>query len=680
MTLTESTTHTASRRVRRSIVAGAVLGAFVVSGLIILTGDSLGAEPLPGLPAIDPVPGWLSTALRVAGDLAAVATVGCLLGASVLDPGQGRTVSPHGLKWLGRASIAALLWAITIGVSLPVRLAELLGVGLGEVGPSGVLGFASDIGQGQALLLSLALSVVVAITARVVLSGAGTYALLLTAIVALLPPVFTGHSASSSGHAAATSSLAVHVVAVTLWAGGLLVLFGAWRMRTPRLTTAARRFSRLAGWCFVAVGLSGVVTAATRLTGPADLVGTAYGRLVLVKVAIFLVLGTAGWWHRKHSLAALGSGAPRAFLRLAGGELILLFAAIGVAVGLSRTETPPTTEVPTATEILLGYPMPGPLSLAEFLQPYPDVFFPTVIALAVGGYVAGLRRLRRAGVRWPPGRTVAWLSGWLLVLVVTSSGLARYGPVLTSVHMIQHMTLSMLAPVLLVLGAPMTLALRALRPASEPGVRGPREWISAALRTRTLRILSQPLVALTIYVLSLYGMYFSGLYELALRSHAAHLLMFAHFLLVGFLFFWVVIGIDPAPDRPAHHYRVLLLMIWIALHTIFALTLMQSNSVLAADWFASLERPWGASPLNDQQTAGGIAWGFGDIPIVGIMGALVAQWVRADRREQAQLDRTAARAARTGRPEDDPHERYNAHLRDLRAADQVRPGRPNSGR
>jgi len=228
--------------------------------------------------------------------------------------------------------------------------------------------------------------------------------------------------------------------------------------------------------------------------------------------------------------------------------------------------------------------------------------------------------------------------------------------------MVQHLLLMMIAPILAALSGPVTLALRALPKATDPAWPGPREWLMSALSSRTAKMLTQPLVALALYVVSIYAMYFTGLYELALRSHAAHLLMVLHFLSVGYLFFWTIIGIDPAPHRVAHPVRMFVVIVAMILHAFLGVALMQSRSPLAADWYTQLARPWGPTPLDDQHTAGGIAWSFGEIPTLLVLGALFVQRWRADQREQRRLDRAADRAEAEGH-EDDALATYNVLAR-----------------
>ncbi|HEV2089040.1 MAG TPA: cytochrome c oxidase assembly protein, partial [Cryptosporangiaceae bacterium] len=272
-----------------------------------------------------------------------------------------------------------------------------------------------------------------------------------------------------------------------------------------------------------------------------------------------------------------------------------------------------------------------------------------VVVALLGGY---LYALSAWGPTLAPGRRPATRSQRACFLLgIAALWMAGDYPVhdlaegwLFSVHMVQHMAMTMLAPVLLALGGPATLALRALRRATEPGMRGPREWLVLALHSRAARALTHPLVALAVYVVSLYGMYFTGLYELALRSHAAHLAMFAHFLAAGYLFFWVLIGVDPAPRRVPYPLRVVLLFASMVFHAFFGVAIMQSTAPIAPEWYAELNRPWGPSALDDQHTGGGIAWAFGEVPSLLVAAVLLLSWARSDEREGRRLDRAADRA------------------------------------
>jgi putative copper resistance protein D len=638
------------------VLAAAVAAALLVAAAALWMGGAVDARSLPGLPDAGPVTPWALPLLRVLGDLAAAVTVGCLLAAAFAVPGRvdergRRRVSPHGYRWLRAAAAGAAVWAVAAAGALLFTLSDILGRPVSVVAsPRTLWSFTTTIEQGRALLLVVLGAAVLAVLARTILSPTSAAVLAVLAVATAMPPVFAGHAASAGNHQLAVSTMLLHVAGVLIWTGGLVALLLGHRLPTAGLSDAAHRYSRVALWCFVAVGLSGVANAWIRLPALADVTGSGYGRLVLVKTAALVALGTAGWLHRRVTLPALANGRRRAFVRLAAGEVLLMAATIGVAVGLSRTPTPGSGPVePDLTADLLGYPMPGPVTPQALLTDWlVEPLYATLAVVAIGVYLAGVLRLRRRGDQWPPLRTATWIAGWIVILVVSSSGLARYGPVLFSVHMIQHMALTMLAPVLLVLSGPITLGLRALRPSADPALRGPREWLLAVTHSRVAHALTHPLIALAFYVSSLYAMYFTGLYEVTLRSHLAHLLMFAHFLLAGCLFFWILIGIDPTPRQLPYPVRIPLLFVSMVFHAFFGVAIMQSEAVIAADWYAALQRPWGGTPLADQSVGGGIAWAFGEIPSLLVMGALFFQWARSDEREQRRLDRAADRAeART---------------------------------
>ena len=201
-------------------------------------------------------------------------------------------------------------------------------------------------------------------------------------------------------------------------------------------------------------------------------------------------------------------------------------ATVGLAVALGRSAPPDSGAVPSRIETILGYDLAGPPTLGRlaFDWRFNLLLGSAALALAVV-YLLGVRRLVRRGDSWPVGRTVAWVAGCAGLLVATSSGLGRYGPAMFSVHMAQHMVLGMLVPILLVLGAPATLALRALPAAGRYRPPGPREWLLAALHSPPARWLTHPLVTLPLFVGSYYTLYFSGLFPAALPEHWAHLLM-----------------------------------------------------------------------------------------------------------------------------------------------------------
>lgn len=651
-------------------VATAVVALFALL-LLLWYGGGAARESLPGLP--DPgSTGWLLPTARIGSQLSAVVTVGLLFAAVVLSPRDGGRLSPTAYRRIRAARWPAAAWGVCVLAQLCLTLADLLGLPVHDaVSLTTVVNFATAVPLGRSLTLSASLAVLVAVICAATVRVRGATVALLAAVAAVVPPIFTGHAAASGNHQVSISGLILHVVPVTLWAGGLLALLLSGRAPTDQLTVAVRRFSPLAAWCLAAVALSGLVSAAVRLPDLHAVAGSRYGQLVLVKAVILVGIALVGWQQRHAALPALAAGDRRRFTSMAITEVLLFAAAMGAAVALSRTPPPVTsTAQESAAESLLGFPMPGPMTGTALLGDWlPEPLYLSLAVVAAGLYVVGAVRLRRRGDAWPAARTALFLGGCTLLIVATSSGLARYAPVLFSVHMGQHLLLNMIVPILLVVAAPLTLALRALRPAIDPAWPGPREWIQQALHSKALRVVSHPLVAVALYVGGLYAMYFTGLYELALRSHAAHLVMVGHFLATGYLFFWVVIGVDPAPRRAPYPARMLLVLAGMVFHAILGVTLMMSNTVLAADWFTALARPWGPDSLADQRLGGGLAWSFGELPMGGVILTLLVQWIRADEREARRRDRAADRAAAEGR-EDAELAAYNAMLAELAARDR----------
>ena len=346
--------------------------------------------------------------------------------------------------------------------------------------------------QGSAWLVAASLAAFAGVVAREADRPLGAWVALLIAIGATLPPAVTGHAASAGSHDLATSSLVMHVVGVVMWVGGLLALI--WYARTDGryLPLATRRFSPLAFWAFICVGVSGAVNALIRVGDVDALFTTQYGAVVLMKVMAFVALGLLGWAHRRHMLPQLEEGRPRAFMRLAVVEAAIMVVTIGIGVGLAATAPPGSgaTEAPPPAEVLLGFPMPEAPTVLAILSGWRlDLLVVGVLLASAVLYGRGVRTLRRRGDRWPVGRTVAWYAGLAIIAFGTLSGLAAYGRTTFSLHMTQHMTLSMIAPLLLVLGcAHHTGAPSAHRPQSHPN--RPVHASGCSPRSRALSVAS----------------------------------------------------------------------------------------------------------------------------------------------------------------------------------------------
>jgi putative copper resistance protein D len=292
-----------------------------------------------------------------------------------------------------------------------------------------------------------------------------------------------------------------------------------------------------------------------------------------------------------------------------------------------------------------------PLSWATSVTEWTFAPLPLVVTVwAVGLYVLGVRALRRRGDRWPVGRSIAWGIGMGAFYVVTSSGFAAYDTVLLSVHMAQHMVLSMVVPLCLALGAPVTLALRTLP-------RTPRRWLLAVLHSRVAKVLSFPPLTFGLYVLSPWALYFTGWYDASLSSDYVHEMMHVHLVTVGALFFWPIVGIDPLPGRVSHPFRMLLVVMTLPFHAFLGVTILGQETLLGAAHYAALRdgpmASWLPDARSDQELAGGLLWSSGDLVGLILFGVLFAQWVRASmkeaEREDRRLDRLEAAAERGAR-------------------------------
>ncbi|MEU6663434.1 cytochrome c oxidase assembly protein [Streptomyces sp. NPDC046821] len=303
-----------------------------------------------------------------------------------------------------------------------------------------------------------------------------------------------------------------------------------------------------------------------------------------------------------------------------------------------------------------------PFTLGRGLEWSADPFFLIGCLVALGLYGWGVVRLRRRGDSWQTGRTISFVVGVLTVMLVMCTKLNDYGMVMFSVHMVQHMVISMLSPILLLMGAPITLALRAM-PVARRGAKGPRELLLALLHSRYMRIITHPAFTIPLFIASLYGLYFTPLFDFLMGSKVGHIGMMVHFLAVGVIFFWPIMGVDPGPHRPGYVLRMLELFAGMPFHAFFGIALMMASGPMVGTYMhppASLA----IDALSDQTAAGGIAWAFSEVPSVLVLLALLFQWKKSEDRQARRKDRAADRDG------DQELAAYNAYLASLNTRGQ----------
>lgn len=560
-----------------------------------------------------------------------------------------------------KAQLAAGLWLITSALAIILTLRNILGTSLAEALEGDTLrSFLTQVELGRYLGAQLLLVAAITLLLPFLRAVLPTIFISLLAIIALAIPVFQSHSASSGSHTLAIGSLVIHVAALSLWVGGIFAI--AFIAQGDRRWVLPR-FSQMALWAAIAVVASGVTNAWARLNF-ADAWSSSYARIVLVKVALTALLIYLGYRNRK-SLESAESTGWGFVTRLVAVEALIMGALTFLGSWLSTSE-PPTREGPIATtaESLIGIATPGEPTFRRILFTYePDALIIGVLLLLVALYVKGVVVLTRRGDKWPVGRTVAFAFAISIVDFATSGGLGVYALFSFEYHMIAHMLIGMVAPICLVLSAPITLALRTLpqgRTSEERGVRGSA---LALLHSRYSAIITHPISALAVFDGSLFLLYFTDLFGNLMQSHVGHLLMTGHFFLAGFLFFHVIIGIDPNPRKVPYLVRIVMLFAAMSIHAFFSIALMSTTTLIDGGYFASLETPWLGDLLDDQRAGGSIGWAMGEIPIILALIATFILWMRDDKRESKRIDRNEARLAAQGEP--DELAQYNNYLSKL---------------
>ena len=569
-------------------------------------------------------------------------------------------------------AIAALTWAIATGISIVATLANILGTDLSEaLDPTSMRSFISQITLGKYMFAQLCLALLVALVAIRIRGVAGANALLLLSLAAIIAPVFESHSASSGSHALAIGSLVVHVVAISLWVGGLVAITF---LKAQDRALALPRFSALALWAAIAVSASGTANAWARLNFQSAW-SSEYARMVLLKILLTVALIFFGYLNRRQLKGSLKLNGKQ-LGRLISVEVLIMAITTFVGSKLSTMQPPLRAESSVLDPGLAvaGIATPPPPNLWRLVSLYdPDALMIGVLVTAVALYIRGVIILTRRGDKWPVGRTVAFALGISAIDYATSGGLGVYAKFSFEYHMIAHMLLGMVAPIGIVLGAPITLALRTLpqgRTSQERGVRG---TLIALLHSKPAAVFTNPVSALALFDGSLFVLYMTPLFGNLMQSHLGHLVMSVHFLLAGILFFHVIIGIDPNPRKVPHIVRIVILFAAMSIHAFFAVALLSTTTMLDQGYFASLQTPWNLDLLADQRAAGSVAWAMGEIPILLALVATFIQWMRDDSRETKRIDRNEARMAAMGEP--DELAKYNAYLSSLAEQDRDGKGR-----
>ena len=415
----------------------------------------------------------LTTTFKFLNLLGGFSVVGALLAMAFLLVNKEGFLTTSGEKLRGFLRISAFIWVIGAFGSIIFTLAQILGTTFSDALDLTVIrSFLTQISLGKYLTVQALLATVVLIFSSVTKRVESLVILLTLSIVGLVAPVFESHSASSGSHSLVIGSLVIHVIALSLWVGGVIAL--AFLSPSDR-PVAVPRFSQLALWSAIAVVISGAVNAWARLNF-VDAWSSAYALIVLGKIVATIVLVFIGYLHRK-TLAKKDSINWVGFAKLLTVEALIMVVTVLMGTWLSTSASPdrPGSGEFSPALSIVGVETPPPPTLSRILFSYePNALMIGILTLMVALYVKGVVVLTKRGDKWPVGRTVAFALGVTAIDFATSGGLGLYAQFSFSYHMISHMVLGMVAPIGLVLGAPMTLALRTLPQGRNPEERGVR--------------------------------------------------------------------------------------------------------------------------------------------------------------------------------------------------------------
>ena len=589
--------------------------------------------------------------------LTGVLSIGLLIAIAFLDLDfKGKVLNSRLIK---KTRILIYSWLVVTFIYILIQIAYLLEQPLSASFDLIVIrSYLTQTSIGKSYLVQMILIVLVLlIPLKKVISS---YVALLISLVAITAPVFQSHGSTSGYHGLAIGALVVHVIALSFWVGGL---YGLTQLSKANKLIALPRFSEIALWSAIAVVSTGAATAWTRLDS-IQAWQSKYGAVTLLKIFLAITLIGFGALHRRWIIK---SDYPSVF-RLVTAEIVIMISTIFVGSWLS-TINPPEREIISSPGLLVtGIEMPEPPTFSRVLLAYDaDGLMLGLLIFAVAIYIKGVIILSRRGDKWPVGRTIAFALGISAIDFATSGGLGVYSRFAFSNHMLSHMVLGMIAPIGIVLGAPITLALRTLPIGRNEQERGIRGSFIALLHSKLSKIYTHPVVALAIFNGSLFALYFTPLFGNLMQGHSGHFFMSIHFLLSGILFFQVLIGVDPMPRKVPHIVKVIIIFAAMSIHAFFSISVMSASTLLDNGYFALLERPWATDLLADQRAGGAIGWAMGEIPILLALLATFIQWTRQDKKEAARIDRAADRAAAMG--EKDDLALYNQYLAELNRRD-----------
>ena len=616
---------------------GTFLLAIISFSVVLVYGGAAWAPTYEGLPDSGQATSWILQFAILAHVILGLRVFGLLVTWTFIAPSSGATISREGRSAVLHASAISALWAFSAVIAGLTTMANVLGVPFKEVFRQGFIStYLMYLPPSRSYIITGLIALTISI-AGVFLVSLNSIALLAAlAAAGIAAPLLNSHASSLGSHSLALTSSVAHGLAMSAWVGCLWAV--ASFVRAKDLSVVSR-FSALAATSVAVLAVSGVAAAYARLDSWSDLWLSRYGQIVILKTIFFALLMVLAVQIRAR-LASQGSIA-----KFLSAEVAIMATAIGVGVALHSTPMSRIAQpLNSAGEEILGFAYPPPPTLMNIVFGWnPEWFMLSVGLIAAALYTFGVIRVRQNQIDWSVLRTISFMVGIGLVIWTTSAGISMYSKVSFEYHMIQHMTLSMIAPIFIVLSTPITLALRALPAQKSSDHRSLREWILALLHSGYSKLITHPLMVLAIFTFGLYGLYFTPLFATLMASHTGHIFMELHFLISGILFSYVVIGADPTPRNVPYWSRLMIVLVGLSLHAFFAIAIMQSTEPIGVDWYIQVQPPWITDLLADTTAGGSIAWALGEIPTFLLLVIVAVMWARDDTRLAKQLDRAADR-------------------------------------
>lgn len=640
---------------RPPLPSGAVLAVWSATGLglaIVLFGMAYQSAlpPLRGRENPDVLSNFVTAIMHYAANLAMLATFALLLAGTFYSLIQRRhhELTDTGRSLVGRAGTTAAIWFACSLAMIPLTASENNGVTLATA-MQALWPFVAATQPAQAWFIPAAIALLIAISARRMRRAGAPMTVLLIGLMWQLAPVVTGNVSVGADHDFGTDA--------AIWAS-IAGLVGLASAAAALLTVESdddvirgRRYGWTMALAATVVVICQLVVIWYELAGTHP-VQTGYGVASVALLAGWFMLALRNWLGVRRAARSRGGLAA---------DLALGIVLVGIQTVMAHMAPPRFLAPQGSAQInFLGYEVNEAPTMAALILPgRPNLLFVSIAVGAIVLYVGAHIVLARRKVHWPIGRTIAWVLAFVLLLWVSSAGIWAYSGVAFSYHMLAHMTVNMLVPVLAVLGAPITLALRVLPAQGPDHPTSARELLNALVTWKPLEFFMHPVVIGINFIGTAYVVYFSGLFEYLMRYHWGHQLMNLHFLIAGLLFFGLLIGADRNPRELPHVAKLGFLFAAMPFHAFFAVILLSSDFVIGSNFYRGLDVAWMTDLVAEQKMGGQYTWAMGEIPMLVVVIALVFQWFAQDSRDAKRQDRAMDEGL------DDAHEAYNEMLRKL---------------